>query len=145
MGTGIAPRTPHGPGRAHLTHPVLASSDNAHAAERIGIVTEQSIIGPSKDWRAFQKKDRPNSLHRMSLYDGPPEQMAALKPDNGDENAPPVWTLGRLPTGRQHWIVCHYDDTSVTLARALPESVRQCRVTFKKAPYREIESLICQP
>lgn len=60
----------------------------------------------------------------VSVFDGPPVEMADLVPD--DPNARVVrWTFAKERT-RDIYIVCHYADTRLALARKAPATVTSC-------------------
>lgn len=60
----------------------------------------------------------------ISVYDGPPSEMADLVPD--DPNAKVQrWTLPKART-RDTYIVCNYMDTRIRLARKVPAEATSC-------------------
>ena len=62
----------------------------------------------------------------VSIFDGPPVQMADLVPD--DPNARVVrWTFAKNRT-RDIYVVCHYADTRLALARKAPATVTSCQL-----------------
>lgn len=64
--------------------------------------------------------------YALYLYDGPPAQMAQLKPDNGDD--PQVkeytWSLYANPHG--YWMVCSYTNTAQRFVRQLNNPQKSC-------------------
>jgi hypothetical protein len=108
--------------------------------------TDQKLRAPVPGWRTFlNKENERHDLHKIFLYDGRPEEMANLKPDNGDDPQGHGWEWTLYPTdGRRIWEVCVYDDTSIRLSKELPASVRKCRVIESTGPVREIETLRCE-
>ena len=62
----------------------------------------------------------------ISVFDGPPADMAELVPDN--PNARIVqWTF-KKPRTRDIYIVCNYADTRIGLARKAPAEVTSCAI-----------------
>ena len=62
----------------------------------------------------------------ISVFDGPPVDMADLVPD--DPNARIVrWTFAKTRT-RDIYIVCHYADTRLALARKAPAEITSCQL-----------------
>jgi hypothetical protein len=60
----------------------------------------------------------------VSVYDGPPNEMADLVPD--DPNARVVrWTFAKNRT-RDIYVVCHYADTRIALAQKAPPGITSC-------------------
>jgi hypothetical protein len=95
--------------------------------------TVQSMRDVPAGWHPFI--DTTNTRHvleQVAFYDGSPKDLAALKPDNGDTDEDPVWTFGARAAGRAIWQVCAYSQTAVTLARAIPDTVKKCRIEKKK-------------
>jgi hypothetical protein len=81
-------------------------------------------------WRPFI--DKVNARHFLShvdLYDGPPEGLAQLKPDNADtdDKDPSYWSVDASNT---LYVACNYQDTSVKYVRALPRAEKRCTVTY---------------
>jgi hypothetical protein len=63
----------------------------------------------------------------ISVFDGPPSEMADLVPDN--PNARVVqWTF-KKPRTRDVYIVCNYADTRIALARKAPAEVTSCALS----------------
>jgi hypothetical protein len=63
----------------------------------------------------------------ISVFDGPPTEMADLVPDN--PNARVVqWTF-KKPRTRDIYIVCNYADTRIGLARKAPPEVSSCALS----------------
>lgn len=62
----------------------------------------------------------------ISVFDGPPVDMADLVPD--DPNARVVrWTFAKNRT-RDIYIVCHYADTRLALAHKAPPQISVCEL-----------------
>jgi len=76
----------------------------------------------------------PNLLASVTLFDGPPQELASLVPDETKVKGRVLasWQLTPNP-GRQYWLACGYSGTRITLARALPKDLRTCSVTYDPA------------
>jgi len=62
----------------------------------------------------------------VSIFDGPPIEMADLMPD--DPNARIVrWTFAK-PRTRDIYVVCHYADTRLALSRKAPAEITSCQL-----------------
>jgi hypothetical protein len=63
----------------------------------------------------------------LSIFEGPPSEMADLAPDNADTNSklPYYWTF----TGHEYaiWVMCHYKGSRLTHQFALPKAFKKCR------------------
>ena len=73
----------------------------------------------------------PHSLSGMTFFEGKPEEMASLAPDNqsatGGENVA-VWNFGVM--SRPVWVACHYAGTGIILQRQLPKNTQSCSITY---------------
>ncbi len=121
-----------------ISPPALASSLTCPSS----IETTQTLTHSMPEWLS-QQYLLPHPLLAYQLYDGPPEEMAILKPDNGDSNQPiSTWTLPAQKL-RDYWVICQYTNTSVYLARKLPHDAYRCHYTHATPTHPEIGSLIC--
>lgn len=112
------------------------------------IETRQQLLGTTRGWQAVTRNDlgeqrQPlrHRLENLSLFDGDPDERTQLKPDNGDSHAIHYWSLDRH-NPRPFYLVCHYQDTAITLQQALPAGLGYCRVN-QPAPY-DLRGLICR-
>jgi hypothetical protein len=91
----------------------------------------------------------PADLTGITMFSGPPEEQASLVPDGrseDDELNNDIWNL--TPDTRGYWIQCNYANTTVTLAKKLPDNFKQCQVRYQKdvyiAGFRVPESVTCK-
>ncbi|HDZ8965513.1 STY0301 family protein [Aeromonas dhakensis] len=112
------------------------------------IETRQQLLGTTHGWQAVTRNDlgeqhQPlrHRLENLSLFDGDPDERAQLKPDNGDSHAIHYWSLDRH-NPRPFYLVCHYQETGITLQQALPAGLGYCRVN-QPASY-DLRGLICR-
>lgn len=112
------------------------------------IETRQQPLGTPQRWQAVTRNElgeqhQPlrHRLENLSLFDGDPDERAQLKPDNGDSHAIHYWSLDRH-NPRPFYLVCHYQETAITLQQALPAGIGYCRVN-QPAPY-DLRGLICR-
>jgi len=67
------------------------------------------------------------ALRGIDLYDGHPDEMAQLKPDNGDTltpREPAVWTTEDI-SPRAYWMACRYDH-GIRYLRRLDALEKRC-------------------
>ena len=96
------------------------------------VEVKQALVAPQSGWTAGHDQV-PTDSAGMSVFDGPPEEMADLVPDDSKDAAntrSDVWNLPQSDRG--YWLVCHYANTTVTLARQLPASVTRCEAVYEK-------------
>ncbi|WP_421145128.1 STY0301 family protein [Aeromonas dhakensis] len=112
------------------------------------IETRQQLLGTTQGWQAVTRNElgeqhQPlrHRLENLALFDGDPDERAQLKPDNGDSHAIHYWSLDRH-NPRPFYLVCHYQETAITLQQALPARLGYCRVN-QPAPY-DLRGLICR-
>lgn len=112
------------------------------------IETRQQLLGTTQGWQAVTRNElgeqhQPlrHRLENLALFDGDPDERALLKPDNGDSHAIHYWSLDRH-NPRPFYLVCHYQETAITLQQALPAGIGYCRVN-QPAPY-DLRGLICR-
>jgi hypothetical protein len=105
----------------------LALSVPAIAEEVVcpqSIDVDQKIQGVPGGFATYIQ-DGPHQSSGISLFSGVPEELAMLKPDNGDEVAKVYrYSLGESPD--EFWVVCHYGLTEVALKRKLETRVTYC-------------------
>ena len=106
----------------------FAAAQDVRCPERIS--TTQTLSQSVPGW-TNQMDATPNMLAGVTLYDGPPKDMASLVPDETHLRGKLLasWDLTPNP-GRQYWLACGYSGTRVTLARPLPTELRTCTVTY---------------
>jgi hypothetical protein len=98
----------------------------------LSIKAAQSLAAPVAHWTEGAEA-LPTELAGATLFDGPPEELAALVPDGGNEDdttTTEFWTLAANPRG--YWITCRYASTTVTLTQRLPDSATRCEVVSEK-------------
>lgn len=112
------------------------------------IETRQQLLGTAQGWHTVTRNElgeqhQPlrHRLENLALFDGDPDERAQLKPDNGDSHAIHYWSLDRH-NPRPFYLVCHYQETAITLQQALPAGLGYCRVN-QPAPY-DLRGLICR-
>lgn len=89
-----------------------------------GIARTQSSISETKPGASTTEATPPVAI---SVFDGPPSEMADLVPDN--PNARVVqWTF-KKPRTRDIYVVCNYADTRIALARKAPAEVTSCALS----------------
>ena len=96
------------------------------------IQVNQSLTAPVAGWTEGQE-NYPTELSGLTVFDGPPEELASLVPDGDSEDGKTTtesWTLAANPRG--YWITCHYASTTVTLTQRLPDSAARCDVVRDK-------------
>ena len=133
---------------------VAALLASASALADIGcpkkIEVSQSLAAAQEGWTDGREK-LPTELAGISVFDGPPEQLADLVPDDGAESGDSrsdVWNLPKNERG--YWLTCRYSSTTVTLTRPLPATVTRCEAVYEKqlsfiggAPV--VRSVACAP
>lgn len=96
------------------------------------IEVEEKIAVPQPGWTEGLS-GLPTELAGISVFDGPPEELAELVPDDGADAADTRSDIWNLPKNdRGYWLTCRYSSTTVTLTRQLPPSVTRCEAVYEK-------------
>lgn len=83
-------------------------------------------------------------LENVTVYDGPPAEMASLVPDNeGRAKDKALWTFSKRKE-RPIWIACSYLKTDLLYAKALPLDTTYCQVAESKSKPPSIVGVICR-
>ena len=89
-----------------------------------GIARTASSVHEAKPGTSTTEATPPVAI---SVFDGPPSEMADLVPDN--PNARIVqWTF-KKPRTRDVYIACNYADTRIALTRKAPAEVTSCALS----------------
>jgi hypothetical protein len=84
---------------------------------------------------AYQEKNR---LVTVTLFDGPPSEMASLMPDvskGSGDHAYASWDVGYIfDAGRSLYLACEYSGSKKTTAIKVEKKVQQCTYRTHAAP-----------
>jgi hypothetical protein len=100
-------------------------------------------------WQVFIHPDRYRFLlEGVDFYFGAPKNLAQIKLPSSRDDRSVTWKRNGADDKGPYWIVCHYMDTSINLAREIPASINQCVVRYNPgatvAGYPDIESVDCR-
>jgi len=110
----------------------LSSAVLADVGCPMKVEVKQAPAAPPSGWTAGLDT-LPTEATGVSVFDGPPEELADLVPDDGKDTADTRSDIWNLPkSDRGYWLVCHYANTTVTLARQLPATVTRCEAVYEK-------------
>jgi hypothetical protein len=110
---------------------VYAQAAHAQVVCPPSVAVEQKAATPN-EWSVEYSK-QPAELAAVTIFDGPPEQMASLKYDDERTTKSEIIQTWKLPpSDRGYWMVCGYSNTTTLLRRKLPNDVRACEVVFEK-------------
>jgi hypothetical protein len=130
-----------------LALPRTASAD---AGCPLKIAVTQNLAAPQHGWSEGHDK-LPVELAGVTVFDGPPEQLASLVPDAGADTADTTSDIWNLEANeRGYWLTCHYASTTVTLTRQLPATATRCEVVYEKELHfaggaAVVRSVACTP
>jgi len=96
------------------------------------IEVDERLAAPQSGWTEGLS-GLPTELAGISVFDGPPEELADLIPDDGADVADArsdIWNL--TENDRGYWLTCRYASTTVTLTRRLPDTVTRCEAVYEK-------------
>ena len=93
---------------------------------------EQKGAAP-KEWSVDYSK-MAAELSSVTIFDGPPEEMASLKYDDERSAKGEIIQTWELPANqRGYWIECGYVNTTAQLRRKLPDDIRSCEVVLERS------------
>ena len=96
------------------------------------------IVPAPNGWTAFSPHTL--TLNAAGFMDGPPADMADLKPYSIKKNkagSTETWRFDDGPLIKGRWVSCDYGrDGDVTLSREVPDDTLECTVDYKKNPER---------
>lgn len=80
-------------------------------------------------WQTSMIHARVPKADGLTVFDGHPEELASLVPDNEPAEAGEMhfWTFP-VHKERQIWVECTYQNKAVRLIRALPDGIVKCAV-----------------
>ncbi len=106
------------------------------------ISTKQELAQPLEGWQWYATATS-HALDAVSIFDGHPSRQVSLKYDRAHARKGrrvQVWHLAR---GKEYWITCGYEGTSVAVMHALPAGLRQCEVVWA-GRYTEVVGVSCR-
>lgn len=97
----------------------------------VSIAVSEKLAQPLPEGWTSQAPNAPRYFSGVTFFDGNPQDNQSIAPTRdtpvkGHERLA-VWQFG--PSGGV-WMGCRYIDSATVLTRALPESVRECRVVY---------------
>lgn len=112
---------------------LLATPALGQIACPIDLTVEQRAAAPSGEWTVTTTGHRP-LLAAVTLYEGPPEKHAAVKPAREQTLKDETTRVWELPAGRDtYWLSCEYTNTNLVISRPLPKDIRRCESVENRA------------
>jgi hypothetical protein len=133
-----------------ITVALLSASSAAFAIE-LGcpprVEVNEKLVSGYRDW-SEGRSEEPHRLAGITIFDGPPSEMASLIGTDKVLSKTKTRTSWSFDGDHEHWLLCSYANTSVTLSRAIPKVVKTCAVTYSRitsiAGLPEILKLECR-
>ena len=126
-----------------LVTDAYSAETSFHCKDKIRLVSGSVV---SEDIPTGYKPFISNMINRLtgvSVFDGPPEDSAVLKPFSVTQKGTQIkWVFeGSYEKGK--WFSCDYADGLIRLVQQIPESASVCTATLKKIkPYNTLDSMI---
>ncbi|MEO5629967.1 MAG: STY0301 family protein [Thermomonas sp.] len=96
------------------------------------ITTKQTLTSPAEGWETstdtFSVTDKKLHGTVYGFSDGPPEEMALLKPASILKSKGGLLSTWVLDQSEQTWLICGYEFTTIQLSKALPAKLKKCFV-----------------
>lgn len=112
----------------------------------IEIKTSQTLKDKTPEgWANLQDSNAHQWLNSITVFDGPPQELASLVPDNESNSdwKKSIWTFNKIKKN-PIWFTCNYLKTDIVLAKALPLEITQCHILFSKGKSSSILGLVCK-
>jgi hypothetical protein len=101
--------------------------------DRVAGVAGAALAEAPAGWTP-QATGQPQWLTGVMVFDGPPEQGAAMKPESAAADGRRlVWSLSSL-AAPPAWLACDYGSGAVRLVRKAPSDVRWCEARVTRRP-----------
>lgn len=110
------------------------------------IQTNQTIKNKAPTgWTSLREAQSRHWLDSLSIFDGPPQDLASLVPDDEDnqEIKKTVWTFNKKKK-RPIWMTCSYLKTDMLFAKALPMEITQCKLILSKNNPQSVIGINCK-
>ena len=128
----------------------MLAAPAVHAAEMACPATlpvQQQVAQKADGWTSFDEAgDDPHKFYFAEFSDGPPQQWARLVPTASAAAQRDRVLVYEFGPRQQPWLVCSYEQTSVTLSQPLPPETRLCRVTLdSEQDFQTVKRIECEP
>lgn len=101
------------------------------------IAAVESLDGAGEAWRVeTDLGKRGKFLDSISVFSGPPAEMASLVPDRSSERKQrriSAWEFS-AQSSEAYWVACTYTNSTLQLTRQLPSGVRRCELSERLQP-----------
>lgn len=111
-----------------LPSPAFADAIDFTCPDNTG--TEQAVARVPHGWLSSTLTEVPE-MDMLTVFDGPPGEMASLVPDNADSAEAHFWTFS-TEEPRKIWLECGYKGREERLIRPLPEDIVKCTQTEER-------------
>jgi hypothetical protein len=113
-----------------LLMPAVAHADVLDFTCPENLQADQSVARVPHGWLTTRLTTNLPERDGITVFDGPPGEMASLVPDNepAEEGAAHFWTFP-AEKSRSVWMQCFYAKQSIYMMRALPDEVTKCTQT----------------
>ncbi len=92
---------------------------------------DQSVSRVPHGWLSSTLTSNVPEINTITVFDGPPGEMASLVPDNEGGAEAPFWTF-QAEKDRPLWMECGYAGSTTRLSRPLPDSTVKCTQTAER-------------
>lgn len=101
------------------------------------IAAVESLDGAGEAWQVeTDLGKRGKFLDSISVFSGPPAEMASLVPDRTSRKKQlrtSTWQFA-APSTAAYWVACTYTNSTLQLTRQLPSGVRRCELSERLLP-----------
>ncbi len=101
----------------------IAKAEDFVCPDHVETTMVMEPLDVTSPWTIRTAHDNGQTLTGMTVFDGPPDEMASLVPDEQGEF--PVWIF-TAEKPRAMWVECNYYNTPLKLSRVLPDAATRC-------------------
>jgi hypothetical protein len=102
------------------------------------LTVQEDIKQSLNGWQKYSAHES-HPLVNVFFSEGEPEKQVILPPTGKGKVKGAFVSEWKLPkSAKGYWVSCVYDDTSVTLARKMPDDVTYCEANYEKDSTRSV-------
>ncbi len=96
------------------------------------LAVKERAATPAGGWRTVTA-ERERIFSHVTVFDGPPQEQASLKPDEEQPDDNTLLGVWRFPGGtRNVWVACYFALAKTAVARPVPNGLRRCVARYRR-------------
>ena len=95
------------------------------------IAVEESLKQRYEGW-IEGRANEPRRLSRITIFEGPPEELASLIGQQHNVSKATMVSTWRLTPGGRYFMSCSYSGTRIVLSQPIPSNYREVTITYSR-------------